>query len=845
MSSSVPWSVKGIDRKARETAKDLARRSGMTLGEWLNHVIEYQGEGKVTPLPQNATLTESIERLTQRIEAVETRSSLAVTGIDQSVRGLASRIDAAETLKPGAAGAADVAGAIKSLEASLARIATQVHENEAAQKASLGEIRDELARVSRRIEAGEGGGGTASDKRLSAMEAQIRKAEQRSTKAIEGIGQQVLLMADTVQRQVEGIDTRTGAAIERVEADVARVAEQIDGRLKLADEAQATALEKLGAEIERITTQLSQRISQAAPSAETAWTEDTDFAGSIFGNRIRQSEARTAALLDEARETVEQRLEEIQPPAQATVEADQAAQVIDDLAPADEAEEDEFVQPSAPTESLDPFAMDEDPFAGAAAPAAANTDLSPAPVIFPSQDEMRADFAFAPQDFTPVEPDAVEESEGQSEAEADTFGKVEFGAADPFTVDDEFVTTEPLRADPFAIEADADEADVFEARDAEPHVETVDDEALAIEPEGEAFEPGPFGRREEPADDLARSEEDEGARAHREPEAAFEPQDEPVDQPDSHEQLSYLERARMAAREASKGDQKAGGRGGFSLGAFGFGGARRRGGAKLKNGLLMSTAVLICLGSGLAGAAMLAPLLKQSGAKLNEKQPLEAPPSQPQAAMMTNPQPIATTASATGASVVAEAAPAKPADPNASLIYAESLSLLSAKDPKGVEMLRKAADLGYPQAELQLGHLYETGFAGLRSDLAQARKWTQKAAEAGLPSAMHNLAMLVYNGEGGPKSPALAAQWFRQAAELGQVDSQFNLGLLYENGKGVQANPAEAYKWFLLASRGGDAGARAEARAAAQRVRPLISAEAQAAADRAAASYGVTQQAAK
>src|SRR3569832_760122 len=105
MSASVPWSVKGIDRKARETAKDLARRSGMTLGEWLNTVIEYQGEGKVTPLPQNATLTEAIERLTQRIEAVEARSTLAVTGIDLSVRGLGARIDAAEHVEaPGVSG---------------------------------------------------------------------------------------------------------------------------------------------------------------------------------------------------------------------------------------------------------------------------------------------------------------------------------------------------------------------------------------------------------------------------------------------------------------------------------------------------------------------------------------------------------------------------------------------------------------------------------------------------------------------------------------------------------------------------------------------------------------------
>ena len=49
MSSGTPWSVKGIDPKAREVAKDLARRSGMTLGEWLNHMIlEDEGPEEVT-----------------------------------------------------------------------------------------------------------------------------------------------------------------------------------------------------------------------------------------------------------------------------------------------------------------------------------------------------------------------------------------------------------------------------------------------------------------------------------------------------------------------------------------------------------------------------------------------------------------------------------------------------------------------------------------------------------------------------------------------------------------------------------------------------------------------------
>ena len=39
MKPGIPWSVKGIEPETREAAKDAARRSGMTLGEWLNSKI--------------------------------------------------------------------------------------------------------------------------------------------------------------------------------------------------------------------------------------------------------------------------------------------------------------------------------------------------------------------------------------------------------------------------------------------------------------------------------------------------------------------------------------------------------------------------------------------------------------------------------------------------------------------------------------------------------------------------------------------------------------------------------------------------------------------------------------
>src|SRR5215471_13447346 len=106
MSAGAPWSVKGIDPKAREVAKDHARRSGMTLGEWLNRVILDDEGAELEPAepvsyaapepprtvetPRPRLVSESsaprhdelsrvahaLDRLTDRLEASETRTGL-------------------------------------------------------------------------------------------------------------------------------------------------------------------------------------------------------------------------------------------------------------------------------------------------------------------------------------------------------------------------------------------------------------------------------------------------------------------------------------------------------------------------------------------------------------------------------------------------------------------------------------------------------------------------------------------------------------------------------------------------------------------------------------------------
>jgi len=141
MSGAQSWSVKGIDPKVREAAREAAARQGMSLGEYLNQALA-QGQPSAAVLPPSAAPQAPARpsrsrsyglqhtdydaedewnvggahrpadptRLAQRIESIERRTQLAVTGldravstIDRSVLGLAARIEDAEAASSEAA----------------------------------------------------------------------------------------------------------------------------------------------------------------------------------------------------------------------------------------------------------------------------------------------------------------------------------------------------------------------------------------------------------------------------------------------------------------------------------------------------------------------------------------------------------------------------------------------------------------------------------------------------------------------------------------------------------------------------------------------------------------------
>ncbi|CCH54966.1 hypothetical protein BN8_04191 [Fibrisoma limi BUZ 3] len=123
---------------------------------------------------------------------------------------------------------------------------------------------------------------------------------------------------------------------------------------------------------------------------------------------------------------------------------------------------------------------------------------------------------------------------------------------------------------------------------------------------------------------------------------------------------------------------------------------------------------------------------------------------------------------------------------------------------KAIYWYQKAANLGSPIGQTNLGYMYEHEL-GVARNYTEALKWYQKAATAGNADGQNNLGSMYYNGLGTSKDYTQALKWYRAAAEQGNAGGQINLGIMYDEGHGVAANKTEALKWYMRAANQGNA----------------------------------------
>ncbi|WP_409019803.1 hypothetical protein [Brevundimonas vesicularis] len=944
--AAAPWSVKGIDPKAREIAKDLARRSGMTLGEWLNSMImdEPEDDDQVATLPRRSPIPDpydrrsrsrrlddayagpSIEVIADRLEAAERRSAEAIRSIESAVAGLVRRLDdqeeqqstlnrrvntVAEELREGHQrlrrveqdtrpavledltlvsrrldeAQSQTQAALKALERSFASLDDRVRQSEshshsepsATQSESRFErLAETLSRqvegnrieMMRRLDVVEVENRTERIERaLNAVTEHSRQAEQKSAAAVEAMGREVMRIAQNLDGRMARVEQggqveQIGQALrEKLERDLERHAQQVDLRLTRSDDHHARAIERLGDEITRISDRLSDRIATSERRSAEALddigrrlaeqAERVDSRHLMHGElaeRMRQSEERTASLLAEARENLSQRgqrsaaaalagLGEVEIPPAPVMPADALG------GPADHAP---WTPAEAPRndwraaafgdggdiwsdDDLDGL-LDAAPFPSPAVPTAvgAGTDAegaTEAPPVFadPLEAELGAWVEARTREATPSGPFG-------SLAERSEFGRVEAGL-EP----DEDVRAETEWA-------------TIEAEMARPTASLDQAPAQAVDrPQPLAFDP-----TSQPLDDLLdRPLRDEMALGGAEAGPPHDVLDGPLFDdaaPGGADDLmidrdalrTAAETGRQSTREALDAaraamvESEAPAKQGFSL--------KRRGGkSKLQERLDKQAK-----GEGggirkIFGASALAALMVCGGYGFLELSKLaDGQGAGPQPASGTDGGSVGGTSPIAALALAVTPTEATPSTDIAATqgtsLFERATELLDKGDDSGVEVLRRAADLGHAGAQLRLADLYQSGSASLEADPVEARNWARRAAEGGDARAMHYYAMQLYDGAGGPQNRTAALGWLKRAAEAGRVDSQYNVARLYETGDtGVARNPLEAFKWYMIAARRGDQ----QALAAVQRLTPNTDADTRRKAREAADTFNV------
>lgn len=112
--------------------------------------------------------------------------------------------------------------------------------------------------------------------------------------------------------------------------------------------------------------------------------------------------------------------------------------------------------------------------------------------------------------------------------------------------------------------------------------------------------------------------------------------------------------------------------------------------------------------------------------------------------------------------------------------------------------LQPLAERGVPEAQFVLGVMYGDG-QGVAKNPSESLKWLRRAAEQGYADAQVDLgSRYSFGWEGVPEDDAEAVKWYRRAAEQGNPVAQHNLGSMYSVGRGVTQDYVLAYMWWSL-----------------------------------------------
>ncbi len=131
----------------------------------------------------------------------------------------------------------------------------------------------------------------------------------------------------------------------------------------------------------------------------------------------------------------------------------------------------------------------------------------------------------------------------------------------------------------------------------------------------------------------------------------------------------------------------------------------------------------------------------------------------------------------------------------------ESKDYLTKKDFKNAfPLLEKAANLGQPEAQYNLGLCYQDGIQTDKND-SIANYWYLKSAEQGWVDSQFKISYSYATGRGTKVDAQKAFYWTQKCAEKNDYECIFNLISCYKDGFGTDKNIDKVIEWAIVLAR--------------------------------------------
>jgi localization factor PodJL len=289
MKPGMPWSVKGIEPDVREAAKTAARRSGMTLGEWLNNKILEQPDdlqeqqprmrqGSDQTLERTASrledIAEQLSRLSRRDTETSPRSSAVVSEDSDIFRKVMGRVESNER---------QTVEAFTAVNDRLAVLGRQV-----AQSNKARENRPEDTQAFATLE-----------KAMRNIVEHVEASEKRTRENFKSLHDRMSGLSQKAAATNNDDISRTAPAFSKLEARLAELAQRVER-----SESSAQQVSSLPNLLQKELTELAGRIDTVRDTAEQLATRAQTQAVQSSQQELRAIEGRIVGLIKEAQSSL-------------------------------------------------------------------------------------------------------------------------------------------------------------------------------------------------------------------------------------------------------------------------------------------------------------------------------------------------------------------------------------------------------------------------------------------------------------------------------------------------------------------------------------------------------------